>query len=98
MRGLMSSTTDPCYCTAPLSAVQRRELNLMRNFAVSFGLLSMLTGLGGFYYYGFTCECMHLSMGACKGCQTCAAVCPARPPRSQALGVQVGHEQPLLPS
>lgn len=32
----------------------KRELNLMRNFAVSFGLLSMLTGLGGFYYYGFT--------------------------------------------
>ncbi|KAI7843794.1 hypothetical protein COHA_002692 [Chlorella ohadii] len=32
----------------------RRELNLLRNFAVSFGLLSMLTGLGGFYYYGFT--------------------------------------------
>ncbi|PSC72663.1 amino-acid permease BAT1-like protein isoform X1 [Micractinium conductrix] len=29
----------------------RRELNLLRNFAVSFGLLSMLTGLGGFYYY-----------------------------------------------
>ena len=24
----------------------RRELNLLRNFAVSFGLLSMLTGLG----------------------------------------------------
>lgn len=32
----------------------RRELNLLRNFAVSFGLLSMLTGLGGFYYIGFT--------------------------------------------
>ena len=32
----------------------KRELNLLRNFAVSFGLLSMLTGLGGFYYYGFT--------------------------------------------
>ncbi|KAL4426983.1 hypothetical protein ABPG77_009544 [Micractinium sp. CCAP 211/92] len=31
----------------------RRELNLLRNFAVSFGLLSMLTGLGGFYYIGF---------------------------------------------
>jgi hypothetical protein len=32
----------------------RRELNLLKNFAVSFGLLSMLTGQGGFYYYGFT--------------------------------------------
>lgn len=32
----------------------RRELNLLRNFAVSFGLLSMLTGLGGYYSYGFT--------------------------------------------
>ena len=84
MRGLMSSTTDPCYCTAPLSAVQRRELNLMRNFAVSFGLLSMLTGLGGFYYYGFTCECMHLGMGGCmRGGQNCATDCPAPPPRSQ---------------
>lgn len=84
MRGLMSSTTDPCCCTAPLSAVQRRELNLMRNFAVSFGLLSMLTGLGGFYYYGFTCECMHLGMGGCmRGGQNCATDCPAPPPRSQ---------------
>ncbi|GAB4816144.1 hypothetical protein N2152v2_003190 [Parachlorella kessleri] len=32
----------------------RRELNLLKNFAVSFGLLSMLTGLGGFYYFGFS--------------------------------------------
>ncbi|KAL6776977.1 AOC1 [Auxenochlorella protothecoides x Auxenochlorella symbiontica] len=31
-----------------------RELSLLKNFAVSFGLLSMLTGLGGFYTYGFT--------------------------------------------
>lgn len=31
----------------PSCCLQRRELNLMRNFAVSFGLLSMLTGLGG---------------------------------------------------
>jgi ferredoxin len=95
---MLAAALPPLPPSLPLCAAQRRELNLMRNFAVSFGLLSMLTGLGGFYYYGFTCECMHLSMGACKGCQTCAAVCPARPPRSQALGVQVGHEQPLLPS
>lgn len=31
-----------------------RELNLWKNFAVSFGLLSMLTGLGGQYGYGFS--------------------------------------------
>ena len=32
----------------------RRELSLLKNFAVSFGLLSMLTGLGGYYAFGFT--------------------------------------------
>lgn len=31
-----------------------RDLSLLKNFAISFGLLSMLTGLGGQYYYGFT--------------------------------------------
>ena len=40
--------------TAGYKQELKRELNLLRNFAVSFGLLSMLTGLGGFYYYGFT--------------------------------------------
>lgn len=32
----------------------KRDLNLLKNFAVSFGLLSMLTGLGGQYGYGFS--------------------------------------------
>lgn len=31
----------------------RRELSLLKNFAVSFGMLSMLTGLGGYYGFGF---------------------------------------------
>ncbi len=45
-----------CICEGRAAVLQelRRELNLLKNFAVSFGLLSMLTGLGGFYYFGFS--------------------------------------------
>lgn len=65
-----------------LCPVQRRELNLLRNFAVSFGLLSMLTGLGGFYYIGFTCEWP--AGGSAHAClPACLPPPPTRIPRAR---------------
>lgn len=51
----------------------KREFNLWKNFGVTFGNLSMLTALGGFYYFGFT----YVS------CSAAAASAPVMPASSQ---------------